>query len=89
MPLATCPGHDSLRDFRLGKLPAEDARQIAEHLDTCPSCQANIETISDAADTLVHSLRQPPTDEFDAEPDLRNGPGRRAGARHPVPVRRL
>ena len=69
MPLATCPNAAALRDFRLGKTPADDARQIAEHLDTCPSCQANID-IDDAADTLIHGLRQPPTDEFDSEPDL-------------------
>ena len=70
MPLATCPDANALREFRLGKTLAHDARQIAEHLDRCPSCQSKIETIDDAADTLVHGLRQPISDEFDAEPDL-------------------
>jgi serine/threonine protein kinase len=70
MPLATCPNQHSLRDFRLGKLPLELAGEIAEHLDVCPSCQASMETISDSHDTLVHSLRQQPDTEFDAEPEL-------------------
>ncbi|HVA49942.1 MAG TPA: SUMF1/EgtB/PvdO family nonheme iron enzyme [Pirellulales bacterium] len=70
MPVATCPDHDSLRDFHLGKLPLADAQQIAEHLDACPACQASIETIGDSHDTLVHSLRQEPVTRFDGEPDL-------------------
>ncbi|HQU41564.1 MAG: hypothetical protein B7Z73_07375 [Planctomycetia bacterium 21-64-5] len=70
MPVATCPNHDSLRDFHLGKLPLADAQQIAEHLDACPACQASIETIGDSHDTLVHSLRQEPVTRFDGEPDL-------------------
>ena len=70
MPLTTCPDHGFLRDFRLGKLPVDSAGQIAEHLDICATCQANIETISDSDDTLVHSLRQAPPNEYDSEPDF-------------------
>jgi WD40 repeat protein/serine/threonine protein kinase len=101
MALATCPHNDVLRDFRLGKLPADEAGDVADHLDACPSCQASIETISDSADTLVHSLRQPPATEFQDEPDLRRalaavqalatqlplppGEGRGEGAHLPLP----
>lgn len=73
MSLTACPSHEELLALRLGKLPIEVASQLGEHLDACRTCQANIETISDADDTFVHSLRQAPAEtRFEQEPELRN-----------------
>jgi formylglycine-generating enzyme required for sulfatase activity/serine/threonine protein kinase len=52
-----CPTREQLADFDLGKLPTESADPIAGHLDACRDCQAALETLHAADDTLVKQLR--------------------------------
>jgi uncharacterized protein (TIGR03067 family) len=59
MSATTCPSHDQLFDYVVGKLSDEVSDGVAEHLESCESCQAGLATFDDADDTLVGQLRQP------------------------------
>jgi RND family efflux transporter MFP subunit len=65
MVATTCPTAEELRDYVLGRLTEKDWEAIAEHVETCPQCQAAIATVDDVADTLITQLREPaPADSF-------------------------
>ena len=59
MPVSLCPDRNELLDYLVGRLsdPASDV--LADHLDGCRRCQAELATIPEAEDTLVGRLRQP------------------------------
>ncbi len=59
----TCPNHEDLQAYAIGRIADDLADQIAQHLDSCHECQAAIATLDDADDTLVTALRQPPADD--------------------------
>jgi serine/threonine protein kinase len=54
-----CPTRRELTAFLQGRIAAEQAGPIGEHLDSCDDCRALIDTISDRDDTLVSSLSRP------------------------------
>ena len=58
MPLV-CPDRDELAEYIAGKLPDEASDSLAEHLESCPECQAELATLPDTEDTLVAQLRRP------------------------------
>ena len=60
MVATTCPAPEELKNYSLGRLSEQDWQAIADHVETCPQCQAAIATIDDVADTLVTQLREPP-----------------------------
>jgi serine/threonine protein kinase/protein involved in polysaccharide export with SLBB domain len=65
MVATACPTADELKNYTLGRLSEPDWTAIAEHLESCPHCQAAIATVDDIADTLVTQLREPaPGDSF-------------------------
>ena len=66
MQTTTCPSRDDLAAFTLGGLPAEQRQRIDAHLDDCPACQAQLETIGEAEDTLLSRLRRPATAAIDS-----------------------
>ena len=59
MTATTCPSRDELFDYAVGRLSDEVSEGVAEHLESCPSCQAGLATFDDADDTLVARLRLP------------------------------
>jgi len=54
-----CPQRDQLFDYAVGRLPDDRSEDLAEHLDDCHQCQAELATLDDADDTLVARLRLP------------------------------
>ncbi len=54
-----CPSRERLCAYLVGRLSDEDSEQIANHVDTCPVCQATMATLDDADDTLAARLRSP------------------------------
>src|SRR3972149_4764090 len=65
MNATACPTPEELRDYTLGRLAEKDWEAIADHVESCPQCQAAIATVDDIADTLVTQLREPaPADSF-------------------------
>jgi serine/threonine protein kinase len=69
--LLTCPARDDLSSFALGKLPEDRSQEIAEHLEECSHCQAQLGTVGDSGDTLLAGLRRDARSEFDQETALR------------------
>lgn len=54
----TCPSGTILGQFSSGALPADELAVVFEHLEGCPRCQAQIQTLDGTGDTLVQCLRQ-------------------------------
>ena len=63
MSIATCPKRGEWIDYLAGKLSEETSDSLADHLESCPDCQADIAALPDTDDTLVALLRG------DATPD--------------------
>ena len=59
MNLNVCPDREPLTNYALGHLPEQQLRQITDHLDMCPDCEATVSSLDDATDTLVNELRVP------------------------------
>ncbi len=57
MPSVECPKRDELLDYLAGKMPDDASDSVAEHLESCTECQAELATLSDVEDTLVARLR--------------------------------
>lgn len=56
--LTACPPPDQLHAFSSGTLPSADSEAVFAHLQDCPQCQSELETISDREDSLIASLRE-------------------------------
>ncbi len=91
MTATDCPTSGELRAFSLGKLPEEQSDTLFRHLQTCPNCRTELETIGDDEDSLVTSLRTPDAmAAFDREPDCQLAVAKALGAlgsaaTHPPP----
>ena len=71
------PGAKSFATGSWDRLPVEAAETLLAHLDRCPRCQAKLETVSDAGDTLLESLRRPwVRDELLDEPQFQEAMAR-------------
>src|SRR5271166_5160374 len=71
MLATTCPSRETLLRYSVGLASEEQSEELANHLGSCPDCQATILTLSDADDTLIHRLRMPPSSEsYLAEPQF-------------------
>ena len=57
MPTTACPQTDQLKEFYLGLAPEDQSDEMLTHICNCSSCQANLETLQDAEDSLIHHLR--------------------------------
>ncbi|QDV46947.1 Serine/threonine-protein kinase PknB [Stieleria neptunia] len=72
MTATQCPTAERLRAYSLGRLPEAENDELFEHLRSCTSCQAELETVDDAEDSLIGELRA--TDQFASlaeEPDCK------------------
>jgi len=67
--IASCPSRAELMEYSVGKLSNEASDTLANHLDSCPSCQAELDALPEPDDTLVARLRAPvAADPFLEEP---------------------
>jgi len=58
-----CPGAAVLAEYAVGRLGEAESDAVAAHLERCPVCQAELDTVHDADDTLVRRLREPVPEE--------------------------
>jgi len=56
-----CPSSDELQALHAGTLAEETAAAVIEHISTCQECQAFLDTLGDADDSLLGGLRAPVT----------------------------
>lgn len=62
--LSDCPTHQELSDLSSGKLRPESVDAIADHLDSCQTCQSQLQEVS-SPDALTQAVcGEPETDEF-------------------------
>ena len=52
-PMAICPSQQQLSDYVFGKLSDGDSEMISEHLNVCEDCLSRIESVDQAADSVV------------------------------------
>lgn len=52
-----CFDHEVLADFSLGRLPLAELERIGAELETCPTCQATLDTLAELEDSVVADLR--------------------------------
>jgi len=57
MNATTCPTDEELRNLSFGRSNADDSDALLAHLEHCASCQAEIDTIANADDSLITDLR--------------------------------
>jgi serine/threonine-protein kinase len=59
MKQTSCIPDGDLRAFLLGDLPENLAQTVAEHLESCPDCEARAASWDDLADRAIKALRKP------------------------------
>ena len=57
MTAESCPSREVLADYRAGRLSTESWQPVADHVETCATCQTALDTIDDADDVLGNLLR--------------------------------
>lgn len=57
--MPACPSDDTLEHFHFGRLPCADVDMIADHLADCPRCQATLQKLDSATDSVIQALRAP------------------------------
>ena len=73
MDTTICPNPDVLADYVLGKVSEADLTGIASHVEACPACQSQLETLDGLSDTVVTCLRRAAApDEADSDDSLLN-----------------
>ena len=58
MDTTTCPNPDVLADYVLGRLSETDLTGIVSHVEACPLCQSQLETLDGLSDTVITYLRR-------------------------------
>ena len=70
MDTTICPNPDVLADYVLGKVSEANLTGIASHVETCPACQSQLETLDGLTDTVITCLRHAVPDEADSDDSL-------------------
>ncbi len=70
MTIATHPTRSELLDYTLGHLPTPQGDEIADHIDACSACGAELERLDGEADTVVSQLLNTRPDSQAADPAL-------------------
>jgi hypothetical protein len=55
---AICPNPDALADYVLGRVSEADLTGIASHVEACPACQSQLETLDGLSDSVITCLRR-------------------------------
>ena len=79
MQQRSCPDLETLRDLALGRSAGEAFDDLARHVEECPTCQRQLESLDGSIDPLVHQLHRlsscfPCTGVSPAPPDVRLEP---------------
>jgi serine/threonine protein kinase len=70
MNTTNCPNPDMLADYVLGRVSEADLSSIASHVEACPACQSQLETMDGLSDTVITCLRHAAAaDEADSADD--------------------
>ncbi|WP_182866269.1 protein kinase domain-containing protein [Rhodopirellula sp. JC639] len=81
MTATECPTVERLRAYSLGQLPDAENDELFQHLRSCSTCQAELETVDDAEDSLISELRQrDPHAGLTDEPDCKLAMAKALGA---------
>jgi serine/threonine protein kinase len=64
-----CPTSDELLAYALGKLPVNAVETLADHIEVCSRCQAQLATLDDAQDALTTRLSILTDDPYCREPE--------------------
>ncbi|MHB1425691.1 MAG: protein kinase domain-containing protein [Gemmataceae bacterium] len=59
MAKSDCPTQQALAAFNLGDLPEERLEAIGRHLESCPACEAFLDSLDDRTDEAISALRYP------------------------------
>ena len=70
MDTTSCPSADVLADYVLGKVSAAETAAIVSHVETCPACQTQLETLDTLSDTVITFLRRAAIGEAEADDSL-------------------
>jgi serine/threonine protein kinase len=57
MSLRSCPAEEELEAFAIGDLPGPEFSRLADHLATCKSCEARLQSFDNRLDGLLAGLR--------------------------------
>lgn len=68
-PLQECLSTDKLRDYALGRMPAEQCERVASHIETCVTCEDTISSLDGTADSMLDHLRMPPSQSVEGTPE--------------------
>ena len=68
-PLQECLSTDKLRDYALGRMPAEQCERVASHIETCVTCEDTISSLDGTADSMLDHLRMPPSQSIEGTPE--------------------
>jgi hypothetical protein len=69
MTAIECPTSQDLKALTLGQLSSEDSDALFQHISECELCKSELETVEDADDSLIASLRSSdPDSEIGGEP---------------------
>ena len=70
MTAIKCPTPDKLKSLSLGRLLDEESDELMAHINSCSSCQTEMETVDDLEDSLIASIRGSGAfADYYAEPD--------------------
>ena len=70
MDPTVCPDRDMLADYVLGKTSEADMAGVASHVEACPKCQSQMETLDGLSDTVITFLRRSIPKEVDSDEPL-------------------
>jgi serine/threonine protein kinase len=59
MTATICPSSDELQAFSLGQISIEKSDELIAHIRSCDTCRSELETVDDAEDSLIATLRDP------------------------------
>src|SRR5690348_9315963 len=59
MAKSDCPTQQELAAFNLGDLSEESLETISRHLESCPACEAFLDSLDDRTDSAISALRYP------------------------------
>ena len=59
MGTSDCPSEQELAAFNLGELPEADLEAISQHLESCPGCEAFLDSLDGRTDSAIAALRHP------------------------------
>jgi serine/threonine-protein kinase len=54
-----CPTEQELAAFNLGDLPEASLEAISQHLESCPNCEAFLDSLDGRTDSAIAALRYP------------------------------